>query len=224
MAKAPVLKADAAESRNVVPIDRETLQEFPHEHTPGLLESADTLIPESLREALLGEMRAEAESRIQEAYTEAYQRGLLAGEEAFKESVGQAAQLLENAAKELTEARTAFLDSLEPQVVELATLIAEKVLAREPRTDPVLVVNTARRALTEIVDRQSIRLRVHPADYETLRNHQVTLLEEFAGIQTLIVEPDETIGTGGCVAESQLMQADARLDTLLSNVLEALLE
>ncbi|HPO14035.1 MAG TPA: FliH/SctL family protein [Candidatus Hydrogenedentes bacterium] len=208
-------------------VDAPGLEEFPAREPvrlglkPGG-ESAEELDPQALRDALLAEARAEAEKKIQEAYQEAYQRGLLQAQEQFAESIGQAAETLAAAAAAIHEARQSFLDSLEPQVVELASLIARRVLQREVRIDAELIHATARRALGKIADRQIITARVHPRDLEALRLHKITLLEDFEGVEELTIEADDTVNPGGCVIESRLMQADARLDTLLSTVLESL--
>jgi flagellar assembly protein FliH len=223
MPKAPVLKATEAGSCNVTPMDRDALPDFPAAQFR-MADDLDLMDPEMLRETILAEARMEAERKIREAYDEAYQRGLDNGEEVFRESVAQAAQALENAALQILDARKAFLDALEPQVVELATLIAERVIDREVRTDPEIIVNTVRRALAQIADRQTLRLRVHPSDYEALRARQITLLEEFSGVEAIEIAPDDAVTPGGCIAESRLMQVDARMETLLGNVLETLTE
>lgn len=223
MPKAPVLKATEGGCCNVTPMDRDALPDFPAAQFR-MADDLDLMDPEMLRETILAEARMEAERKIREAYDEAYQRGLDNGEEVFRESVAQAAQTLENAALQILDARKAFLDALEPQVVELATLIAERVINREVRTDPEIIVNTVRRALAQIADRQTLRLRVHPSDYEALRARQVTLLEEFSGVEAIEIAPDDAVTPGGCIAESRLMQVDARMETLLGNVLETLTE
>ncbi len=185
-------------------------------------EAMEELDPVALRNAVLAEAREEAEQKIQEAYHEAFQRGLQQAQAQFDASIAQAAEALKAAAEALVRARQAFLDSLEPQVVALATVIAERVLQREVRTDAELIHATARRALAKIADRQAVTARVHPADLEALRLHKITLLEDFEGVEELTIEADESVNPGGCVIESRLMQADARLETLLSTVLESL--
>ena len=53
---------------------------------------------------------------------------------------------------------------LETQVVELALAIAEKVIAREARTDPEIILSVVRSALSEIHDATELRIRVNPDD------------------------------------------------------------
>lgn len=228
-----VVKHTDAISRRAARIPQEDLEEFPETSAAELTlfgepepeeEPEEAVSPEELRQQILEEARQEAERKVQEAYQEGYNRGVAAGREAFKESVAHAAEMLESAANAMRQAREDFLQSLEPQVVELATLIAERVIGREVRTDPELVRATVTRALAKVADRQRLRLRVHPADLDALRTHEVKLLEAFPEVTELAIEGDDSVTPGGCVAESELMQVDARLSTLLNNVLDTMME
>ncbi len=122
----------------------------------------------------------------------------------------------------MREAREAFLDSLEPQVVELVALAARRVLQREIATDPELLHTTIRRALSKLADRQSLSVRLNPADVHTLREHRVTLLQDFSGVEDLDIVADESIQQGSCVIDSKTMRADARLDLILEDILAQL--
>jgi flagellar assembly protein FliH len=173
--------------------------------------------PEELRESVLAEAREEARQKV-----EGQKLGQEAGEAQFRASVAEAATALEAAAEAMRAAREAFLDGLEAEVVTLATLIAERVLDREVRSDPTLVKATARRALGVLADRQKLRLRVNPADLDALNAHKLSLLHDFSGIVSIDVAPDPTVGPGGCMADSETMGVDARLETLLSEVLDSL--
>lgn len=198
------------------------------EYERGVLEDLDAGASEEedviTREMIIEEARREAEEKVREAYAEGLRRGTAAGEARFRESVAEAAEALKTAAEAMRESRDRFLDSLEPQVVDLALAIAERVLARESLTDRELVRSTARRALTELSSRESVVVRVNPVDLEVMRNHKVNLLEEFGEIQSLIVQADESIGPGGCLVETDQMQVDARLDAQLKTIMDALHE
>ena len=81
--------------------------------------------------AILTQAREDAEEKVREAYAEGMRRGMKAGEEKFNESVGESAQLLSQAGDTLRQAREDFLESLEPQMVKLATSIASKIIEGE---------------------------------------------------------------------------------------------
>jgi len=175
-------------------------------------------------EMILSQARDQAEEKVREAYSEGMQRGMEAGRSQFEESVAQAGAALEGAAAAIREAREEFLASLEPQVAELALAIAGRILEREAGADRQLVATAAAKALRHLVDREQLRIRVNPADLEGLRAEKAGLLEEFDDVREVVVEADETVSPGGCIAESRLMQADATVEAQLDAILAALLE
>jgi flagellar assembly protein FliH len=229
---AKVLKSGRVSTRPVR-IGEADLEEFPRAEPmrielPCAAEDSESVVeaidPEALREAVLEEARAEAAQKVKQAYAEAYERGQENGRAAFDASVGEAAQCLRHAGEAVRRARETFLESLEPQVVELATLIARRVLQREVRTDSELIHTTVRRALAVIADRQRLTVRVNARDLITLRAHKIALLDDFAGIEEFQVEASEEVSPGGCMVESRQMHADVRLETLLDVVLRELAE
>lgn len=228
---AKVLKAEDASGDQIALYDRSTLDEFPDEPR-GTVEftvapeedEAEEVDLEALREEVLAEARAEAARKVKEAYEKGLEKGEAAGRQQFEESIAASSEALCAAADAMREAREHFLQSLEPEVVALSKLVAERVLGREIRCDGDLIVETVRRALAKIIDRQRLLVQIHPDDHEALRAHEVTLLEEFDGIDVYRVEPDESIAPGGCIVVSDVSQVDARMDTLLNSVLQALAE
>jgi len=178
--------------------------------------------PEALRAEVLAAAKAEAEQKVREAYEEGLKRGMAAGQAAFEESIAEVAEAVQSVAAQLEEIREGFLNALEPQVLDLAKAIAGRVLLHTVEETPALIQQSVRRALTELADHQQVTARLNPNDLEALREHKVTLLDEFPGIGSLHLEPDETITPGGCVVDSDLAQVDARWETLLTHVLDEL--
>jgi flagellar assembly protein FliH len=222
-----------ARQRGLEPFDRDRLEQFSEEPLAEF-ELPPPLVPQQiqghavdhgeLREALLAELRSETQTQVEQAYQEGHRRGYAAGHQEFMATTAQAGEMLEQAAAAMVEAREQFLQHLEPQVLDLVTLVCRKVLDREIRCDAELLQHTVRRALTKLADQQKLVLRVHPDDLEALRRHRVQLLEEFEGVEELDVQPDSGMSPGGCVVESSTLHVDARLEVLLENVLEALKE
>lgn len=204
-----VLKSIELSSRELNDFDRETLEDENEVRDP---------------RALMEEARVEAEAKVREAYAEGLRRGQASGEERFRESVGEAAEMLSRASEAMGDARENYLDVMTPQVVALAHAIAARILEREVKLDSEVVLTSARKALAHLLDRERLTLRVNPADLETLRSHKVALLEEFEGTGSLVVVEDDSVSSGGCVVESDTMEADARMESQLEAVLEALME
>lgn len=208
-----VIKPEEGRQVEVVAFERSVLETI----GVGSKESVDPAV-------ILAEARAEAELKVREAFAEGTRRGIEAGKTQFKESVGESAETLRKVGEVLQEERQAFLDSLEPQVVELAFSIARRILRREAQVSPEVVQTTVRAALEQVLDQEHVVIHVNPGDLEVIRGHRVTLLDDFDGIHRLDVVPDEAVESGGCVAESGQLHVDARLDAQLEQILDTLME
>ena len=165
-----------------------------------------------------------AERIYQEAYAVGREAGVEAGLAQFAELVGDAHKSLESAAQALAESHAAFLDSLEPQVVELAKTVASRILRREARSDMDLVRNTVRAALENLAERRHAIVRLNPADIEALTERGVSLEESFRSFERVDVAADESVPHGGCTIETVTVDIDARLDTQLARIFDALEE
>jgi len=172
---------------------------------------------------ILEEARAEAQEKVREAYAEGMRRGMEAGEAKFRKSVAESIRLLQEAGGRLEASRMAFLNDIEPQLVHLAVSIAEKILEREAQLSSDVVKRTARSVLERVMDEEHVVLRVNPADLEALREYRVEALEQFDGLERLDVMPDETIDPGGCIAQTDSVQVDGRLNSQLECILNELL-
>lgn len=167
---------------------------------------------------------ARAERMYQEAYAAGHEAGMDAGLAEFRELVGEAHKALERSAQALTEAHAAFLDSVEPQVVELAKAVASRILRRESRTDIDLVRNTVRAALENLAERGQAVVRLNPGDIQALTERGVTLEDAFRSFERVDIAADESVPHGGCTIETKTIDIDARLDTQLMRIFDALEE
>lgn len=222
-----IFKASEVLDKDVADFCTVELEEEPVPGTEGFAggeEEPEELDPAALRESVLAEAREEARIKVEEAYAKGLERGREAGETEFRASIAEAAQCIESAAAAMRAAREEFINGLEEQVVEMAALIAQRVLGREVRADTNLVNAAVRRGLAVLTDRQKLRVRINPADLDALDAHKVSLLHDFAGIGTLDIEADASIKAGGCYVTSETMEADVTLETLLAEVLDTLAE
>lgn len=232
---ARILKFVHAETVEVARFDRESLEEFPEEASLApdflpadeeeeIVEEELSIDPEVLREEIMAAAREEAAQKVQEAYQEGLARGIQAGQERFETSLAHCAEALEAAATAIQSAHEAFVDALEPQVLALVKLMVNRVIDAELKSNPDLVQTMARRALARLAGQFSVTLMVHPDDVEALKLHEVSLLDSVSGVDTLHILASDTVAPGGCIAQSSEMEVDARLETLLNQVLDALTE
>jgi flagellar assembly protein FliH len=163
-----------------------------------------------------------AERMYQEAYAAGHEAGMEAGLVHFNALAGEALKSLESASEALQQAHLAFLESLEPQVVELAKTVAARILRREASTDTELIRSTVRAALENLVERKHAIVRLNPADIQTLTERGVSLDDAFQSFERVEIAPDETVPHGGCTIETKTLNVDARLDTQLMRIFDAL--
>jgi len=230
-----ILKFVQSETTSATRYDREFLEEFPDvellapefvvpEEEYGEAEEEVEIDPEVLREEILAAAREDAAAKVREAYQEGLARGTRAGEERFEATLARCGEAIEVAAESMRAAHETFLDSLEPQVVALVRRMVEQVVSDEIRHNPELLPQMARRALAGLAAEFSVTLFVHPDDLAAMRAHEVALLDHFPGVEHLVVQASDEVQPGGCIARTDTMEVDARLDTLLSQVLDALTE
>ncbi len=176
----------------------------------------------------LAEAREEAERLVREAYAEGLRRGELAGrqsaEEKFMASVAEAGQMLRAASAAIESARASFLESAGAHVARVAVAAAGRIVRREISIDPGIVKSTAHAALEKLTGEERVQLRVHPADLDAIRLHRVDLLDRIEGLRHFDVSADESISPGGCVAETNDLLIDARIETQLAEILDRLME
>lgn len=231
LVKARILKHTQIGRNRVSPFDIRGIDEFAPKVLTSLMpadepeydaEAEEEVIdPETLRAQVLAEARAEAERKVHEAYQEGLRRGMEAGREAFDASLADCVAALREATEAIEAHRLAFIDAVEPQVIALTRQLAERVARQCWTQHPARIQESVREALAQLADAQQLTVRLHPDDVAALREHQVRLLEEYPGVHLSLLG-DESITRGGCVIASAVMQVDARLETILARVLEAM--
>jgi len=160
---------------------------------------------------------AELEALEQQAREEGYAAGRAEGlADAARERelmVRRFEALLDAAARPLD----ALDEATEQELARLATVIARRVIAHELVTSPALIVQAVQQAARALpAATRTLRVRVHPDDLAVLHEHEVA--EEHWQLL-----PDPSLVPGDCVVESERSRLDARVDTRLAAVVDAVL-
>lgn len=189
---------------------------------------ADALLQEANRQSqgLLEAERARVEEILQREVEAAKQLGYQEGYSHAQETVAQeyadAFSKVQQLYQLAQEDRRQYLAESEPMIVDLACQIASKIMHRESEMDRSWVLDVVRAALEEIHDSGKIEVRVHPDDFERVRDNQDSLRKEVPGQTDLVVIPDRGVAAGGCVLHTAFGNVDARIDTQLEEVRKAL--
>jgi flagellar assembly protein FliH len=167
------------------------------------------------------EMIEDATSRAQALAADARREGHVEGHAAgVSDAAGAMSEMLATMRGLIEAVRTerhALLTSAEPELVRLAVGIAERVLHQQIALDPGVVVEMARAAISRIVDRETITVRVNPADIEQMRVHRDELLA-LGDVKTMRVIEDQRVDRGGIVLETDAGTIDAKISTQLTEV------
>lgn len=171
--------------------------------------------------AIVDEAQARAERMIDEAasssaalreqarqagHDSGYAEGLGAAQEQTADSVAALRTVVETAQAE----RRALIEAAEPEIVRLAMTVAARVVHREIETDPRVVVDVARAAIARLADKETMVVRVNPADLETMRASREEL---FAGDSRQIrFVGDLRVDRGGVVIDTEAGSVDAKIE------------
>jgi flagellar biosynthesis/type III secretory pathway protein FliH len=162
--------------------------------------------------------RAEAETAALREVAQA--EGFAAGHAEALAALEPALAALQEAAAGVQAEQVAAAERLERQAVELALMLAEKVLAGAIAAEPERVVESVRGALRGLVERERITVLVHPDDLELVREAMDGLKAALGGIEHCEVQAERRVARGGCVVRTPDGDVDARVETKLQRARE----
>lgn len=172
---------------------------------------------------ILEKAQGEAQQLLTEAQSNrdifveaARQEGIALGyEEGLAKGGKEAGILKEQAESLLTEARKAYqgvMVQAEPNLLDLAVLIAEKIL----RQQVVLAPDTVKKVVTELLGEvhagETFLIHVHPAEARLLQEAQGELKALIPPGAALHIVPDKSITLGGSRLETETGYYDATLE------------
>jgi len=165
------------------------------------------------------------EEHLREREQAAYERGRRDGERAL----GQ--QLLQQR-NETVELQKGILDSLrrvvpqviqesETTIIELALETAQKLIAGLPITAD-MVEAVVREALRQVEDTAEIVIQLHPEDLALLRRHNAPVLSGLPETGPLRFSGAVEVTRGGCIVQTRFGLVDARRETKMEQLRQAL--
>lgn len=166
---------------------------------------------------------AEVQARLaaleREAFAKGYAQGERAGLEAGAKRTEAMLRRVAQTIEELAGLRQTIIRETERQMVQLALLLARKVVARELTTDPDLVAAMAHVALDRLGESTPATIRLNPEDYAVVTAGRGP---GWAGAQVQVV-PDAAVARGGCVVDSEFGLVNGTLDAQFAELTRALL-
>lgn len=208
---APAAPAGRAETERTV-AEREAAE---------IIAAARARAEELIDEAVRGAERLADEAR-RAAYDEGRREGYEAGRREAEAEVAamrsQAAELLRTAQSERAEQ----LEAVRAEIARLALAVAERILHRRLAEDPELVVDLVSEAIKRARNGETLRVRANPRDIPLIAAREGELAASAAGLKNLELIEDPGIAPGGCLVETGHGYIDARIDSQLQLVDDAL--
>lgn len=148
-----------------------------------------------------------------EGFTAGHAEGLASGQQQVRERMARLDALCDAVARPLQS----LDEQVEKELARLATVIARRVIARELQLSPELIAQAVRQAAAALpAATRELRVHVHPDD--------LALLHELGTVEShwqLLADPG--LARGDCQLESERSRLDARVDTRLAAVVDAVL-
>ncbi|HEY8528578.1 MAG TPA: FliH/SctL family protein [Paenibacillaceae bacterium] len=172
--------------------------------------------------------REEDAVRTEEArragHEEGYREGLRLAEEEvrrqWEERLAQARELVEQAYR----AKENIIAESERFLVDLACGIAGKIVGKQLADAPELALRLIAEALSRRKEQGVITLCVSPDQFAFVHAARDELASVMDSQAELHILPDPAVKNGGCIVRSSFGSIDARVDTQLAAIREALLQ
>ena len=159
----------------------------------------------------------ELEEIEKHARDEGFAAGLAEGRAVAKHQLDQQLARFEALCAAAARPLVALDDVTERELARLATVMARRVVARELQLDPSLIEQAVRAAAAALPSAtRELRVWVHPDDLNILRE-----LGASEPLWRLGAKPE--LSRGDCILESERSRLDARVDTRLAAVIDAVL-
>lgn len=156
---------------------------------------------------------ADLEAIKKAAYGQGFSDGERSGAERAAKELKSVMQSFRETIGELAAYKPALRAEAEQELVELALVIARRIIRREVQVDRSSVVGIVRACVERINGAEIHRLRVNPADTELVSEY----FRQPGGSDMEIVA-DQSVAPGGAILHTSQGQLDARLGSQLREI------
>ena len=168
--------------------------------------------------AQAGERVLEIESQ---AKASAREQGFAEGRRQIEAETASLIATLRELVDSARNERHTVIEGAEPELVRLAMAIAEGVVHQHIALDPSVVAENVRNALTRLVSREVVTIRVNPIDLDMIRQHRDAIVASH-DVEHLRIVEDQRVDRGGVVLETEAGTIDAKISTQLREARKAL--
>ncbi|MGQ9644737.1 MAG: FliH/SctL family protein, partial [Ignavibacterium sp.] len=107
-------------------------------------------------------------------------------------------------------------ENFKKAVMETAFAIAEKIVQREIEKEST-IIDLIQSCLKKVLTANEIIIKLNPVDFETVAN-VLKDINKSIDVSKIRFEKDEMIDKGGCLVETEIGNADARISSQLNEL------
>lgn len=196
-----------------------------------------------VREGVYLELKEKLEAEVAQSYQkglhkgieqgrqEGYSEGLNVGQAEARKIEAQANQTEQQARQTIEQFKSLLAEvnnqknnlylSAEREVLELAILLAGKIIRTYAQEDQSIVLDTIKQALPILVEKSNLVLKVAPDQEKFIRENLEEIMMMDNELKKVKIETDRRVGVGGVILETDSGRVDARLEKQLETLVEA---
>jgi flagellar assembly protein FliH len=176
-------------------------------------------------ETIIADAQREAELLRHRAYEEGLAEGREMGKEQARQEFLPTLVAFAQLGQSLIVLEEQLIERFTPQLVRFALEIAEKVVGKAVEQDPDIIASVLERARAELPQARSIRIWLHPLDYQELTECRPDLVwVGEKGGRTVEVFSTEEVERGGCRVETEMGLVDATIPVQMQEMQRQMLD
>ncbi|HPW69875.1 MAG: FliH/SctL family protein [Desulfomonilia bacterium] len=213
MSSSKIIKGEGAKKRSITPY---TAEDMGGKGKPTKAEEA-----RKEADAVIRQAKARAEALEMDAYNQGMAKGQEEGRKIVTKKIEPLFDTLRNAITELTQMRLSMIENHQKDILEMVFLITEKIIHRSIQASPDIVLDTVRAAGRHLMETDEIHLRLHPSDFEYIREIEAVLSGKLSGKKGFHIIEDSAIERGGVIIETEFGEIDATIRSQIERMKEA---
>lgn len=197
--------------------DSEKARNFAQSNVKRAREGVKEIIQDAINKAKKQVLEIKEQAR-KEGLESGYTEGFKNGEQAARDEFSPFLATLQKSIQDLSVFRKNMYDKVEREMLEMVVGLAKKVVQFELTTRENSVQEIIRLAVQEVVHKESMIIKVNPADKKHAEDFRPEIKEMFHEIKNIQIEEHSGVERGGCMIETNFGTIDARIDKLTEQI------
>lgn len=169
------------------------------------------------------EIENQKQQSIENGYAEGFQKGYDEGIEQAKQEIADKIENINTITSAVFRVKKEIINSAEKEIIELSTVIAEKILRQQLELKPGLMEEIIKSAIDQLSEKQQIKIIVNPALTNNLYGFIEGLKDKIRGLESIKLAEDRTIPVDGVIVESPDSRIDGRIEAQLAEIIKNLM-